>query len=220
MSVLLEAAVEGATEREIVAAAHACAVSAGGLVYSIRLPQDPSGGSDAPRGLPAWSARRLERGQLWRPDLVGSYAGYLFDFVRTTVVGGSPTDEQAQLIEAAIATVEAFIDKIEVGRPIGDAVAYSQQVRARAAPFAVAPGKYDYPHVGHSLGLGYEDLWLYESEQRLFESGMYLAVETAVARTETDYAMFEQNLLVTDNGVELVTHSPTRPWQARSTVLP
>jgi Xaa-Pro aminopeptidase len=185
-------------------------------VYSIRLPQDRSDGGNAPRGLPAWSARTLKRGELWRPDLVGSYAGYLFDFVRTTAVGGPPTSEQAELIEAAIATVEAFINWIEVGRPIGEAVAHAKQVRARAAPFAAAPGKYDYPHVGHSLGLGYEELWLCENERRVFESGMYLAVETAVARTETDYAMFEQNVLVTDDRVELVTHSPTRPWQDRA----
>jgi Xaa-Pro aminopeptidase len=212
MGVLLEAAVEGAIERGVVARAYECAVEAGGLVYSIRLPQETLG--DTPRGLPAWTARRIGRGELWRPDLVGSYAGYLFDFVRTTAIGGPPTDEQRELIEAAIVTVEAFLDSIEIGRPIGDAVATALQVRAQAAPFGASPGTYDYPHVGHSLGLGYEDLWLYANERRVFEPGMYLAVETVVARTETDYAMFEQNVLVTEGGVELVTHAPARPWES------
>ena len=119
------------------------------------------------------------------------------------------------MIEAAIATVEAGISAIAPGRPIGDAVARGHALQRQASPWAPAPTKHDYPHLGHTLGVGFGHVWLYENERRPWQEGMYVAVEAVCAREGLGFAMFEQNLLVGDREVELVTRCNKRPWERR-----
>jgi Xaa-Pro aminopeptidase len=213
MDAMLAASQPGALERDVAAAAHAATIAGGGVPYSIALATGPAEDRYCPSTLPTWSTRPLESGDLWHCDLAGVRGGYLWDFARTTVVGGSPTDEQLEMCEAAIATVEAVIERIEPGRPIGDAVAHGHAVRRRLSPFAPAAGRHDYPHLGHTLGLGFGDIWLYENEHRPFAAGMYVAVETVVARPAGGFAMYEENLIVCPDGPEIVTTARKRPWE-------
>ena len=157
MEAMLAASQPGAREIDVASAAHAATIAAGGVPYSISLATGPNEDRLCPWTLPTWSSRTLRAG-IWHCDLAGIRGGYLFDFARTTVVGGAPDDEQLEMMEAAIATVEAVIALIEPGRPIGDAVAQGHAVQRRLAPFAPAPGKHDYPHLGHTLGLGFGDI--------------------------------------------------------------
>ena len=215
MSAMLAASTPGASERDVAQAAIAATVRAGGVPYSLALATGPDADLYCPSTLPSWSDRILRAGELWHVDLAGSYGGYIFDFARTTVIGEDPDREQRETIDAAIAVVESVIELIEPGRTIGEAVAQGHRVQAEMAPFSPAPGKHDYPHVGHTIGIGFEDVWLYESERRPFEAGMYIAVESAIARPGVGVASFEQNLLLTGNGVELTTVTPIRPWEGR-----
>jgi len=214
MEAMLAASHPGALERDVAMAAHAATILAGGVPYSVALGTGPAEDRYCPFTLPTWSTRDLAEGDLWHCDLAGARGGYLWDFARTTVVGGAPDGEQLEMMEAAIATVEAVVARIEPGRPIGDAVACGHDVRRRLAPFAPAPTKHDYPHLGHTLGVGFGDIWLYEDERRPFETGMYLAVETVVARAGGGFAMFEENLIVGSGGAEIVTTAAKRPWEA------
>jgi Xaa-Pro aminopeptidase len=214
MEAMLAASQPGAREIDVASAAYAATIAAGGVPYSISLATGPNEDRLCPWTLPTWSGRTLQAGDLWHCDLAGIRGGYLFDFARTTVVGGAPNGEQLEMMEAAIATVEAVIALIEPGRAIGDAVAQGHAVQRRLAPFAPAPGKHDYPHLGHTLGLGFGDIWLYENEQRPFEAQMYVAVEAVVGRPDGGFAMFEENLLVGADGAEVVTVCRKRPWEA------
>ena len=214
MEAMLTASQPGAREVDVASAAHVATIAAGGVPYGIALATGPDEDRLCPWTLPTWSSRTLQPGDLWHCDLAGIVGGYLFDFARTTVVGGTPDAEQLEIMEAAIATVEAVLERIEPGRPIGEAVAHGHAVQRRLAPFAPAPGKHDYPHLGHTLGLGFGDIWLYENEQRPFEAQMYVAVEAVVARADGGFAMFEENVLVGADGPEVVTVCRKRPWEA------
>lgn len=211
MEAMLAASQAGARECDVAAAAYEATIAGGGVPYGMALGTGPAEDRYAPSALPAWSRRVLAEGDLWHCDLTGTRGGYLFDFARSTVIG-APDDEQLEMLEAAIATVESVIDRVEPGRPIGDAVAHGHRVRRRLAPFMPAASKHDYPHLGHTLGVGFGDLWLYEDERRPFEAGMYVAVETVVARRGNGFAMFEENLIVGSGGAEVLTTAPKRPW--------
>jgi Xaa-Pro aminopeptidase len=215
MAAMLAASTPGANERSIARAGFTAAIEQGSLPFLVALGIGPAEDRYAPSTLPSWSTRELAIGDLWHLDLGGMFGGYLYDFARTTVIGCSPTPDQEAMIDASIATVEAVIARIEPGRPIGDAVAHGLAVRREQAPYQPPPTKHDYPHLGHTIGLGFGfgDVWLSEHQQRPFEAGMYVAVEAVVARDGIGFAMFEQNLLVGHDAVEIVTQSPKRPWR-------
>ena len=214
MAAMLDASRPGATERSVARAGFAAAIEHGSLPFLVALGIGPAEDRYAPSTLPTWSTRGLSIGDLWHLDLGGMLGGYIYDFARTTVVGRNPTPDQEAMIDASIATVEGVIERIEPGRPIGDAVAHGLAVRREQAPYQPPPTKHDYPHLGHTIGLGFGDIWLSEHERRPFQAGMYVAVEAVVARDGIGFAMFEQNLLVGDNEVEIVTRSPKRPWRS------
>lgn len=213
MAAMLAASRPGATERSVARAGFAAAIEHGSLPFLVALGIGPAEDRYAPSTLPTWSTRELTIGDLWHLDLGGMFGGYIYDFARTTVVGRNPTPDQEAMIDASIATVEAVIERIEPGRPINDAVAHGLAVRREQAPYQPPPNKHDYPHLGHTIGLGFGDIWLSEQERRPFQAGMYVAVEAVVARDGIGFAMFEQNLLVDANEVEIVTRSPKRPWR-------
>lgn len=215
MDAMLTASRPGVRERDVAAVAHATTIAGGGVPYSIALATGPAEDRLCPSTLPTWSTRVLANGDLWHCDLAGTRGGYLWDFARTTIVGGAPTPEQLEMCEAAIAIVEAVIARIEPGRPIGEAVADGHAVRRKLSPFSPAAVKHDYPHLGHTLGVGFGDIWLYEDEHRPFAAGMYLAVEAVVARPAGGFAMFEENLIVRPDGPEVVTTARKRPWEAQ-----
>lgn len=214
MSAMLDASQPGATERDVAIASHTATIAAGGLPYSIAIATGRGEDRYCPSTLPTWSDRVLQEGEIWHCDFAGAHGGYIWDFARTTVVGTEPTGAQLEMIEAAIATVEAVITEIAPGVPVGDAVRAGHAVRRRLAPFMPEPVKHDYPHLGHTLGVGFGDIWLYENERRPFEAGMYVAVEAVVAREADGFAMFEENLIVGPESAEIVTTAPKRPWES------
>jgi hypothetical protein len=134
MVAMLQAAVPGATERDVARAGFDAGLAHDAVPFLVALATGPAEDRYAPSTLPTWSSRTLEAGDIWHLDLGGSYGGYVFDVARTTVVGGAPRPEQEAMMEAAIATVEAVLERIEPGRPIGEAVAHGHRVRAAHAP--------------------------------------------------------------------------------------
>ena len=66
---------------------------------------------------------------------------------------------------------------------------------------------------GHGIGLGLESPWITEGNPTVLEANMVLAVETLVGREDVGAAGFEQNVLVTEDGHEVLTAAcPTRWW--------
>ena len=58
--------------------------------------------------MPSWDWQRpYEAGDIVHPDVYGAVDGYFYDFVRSIVVGGQPTDGQLALLEAGIGCIHA-----------------------------------------------------------------------------------------------------------------
>lgn len=219
MNAILDAIEPGSSDLEIAAAgAYAC-VRAGGVPYGTFLASGPRESRLTPASLPLTVDRTLEAGALWRVDLIGSFKGYLFDFARSTVVGG-PDALQEEVLEAPIAIVEAVIDAIVPGRPLAEAARIGHLTMDRVAPWASPPGRHDFPHFGHTLGAGWGAWWLSEHESRCFAPDMVFAVEAVVTHPSVGAPMFEQNLIIGESSVELITCCRTRPWLASSGLTP
>ena len=124
-----------------------------------RARSGPRAAAPAPAG---WTTRRLAAGELLRIDAYGSVGGYLFDFARSTVVGGTPRRSSATLIEALRDAVPAGIEGCSAGVPLADVAARCETCSPRSAhalrhgvPAHMMGGFW-----GHGLGVGWEPPWI------------------------------------------------------------
>lgn len=211
MSAALEAAVPGGSEADVAAALFERVVRGGGAVYDVVTSSGPASGTLAPSGRSAgaarWTTRRLAEGDLLRVDAYGSFGGYLFDFARTTVVGGAATDDQTQLIDGLRDAVHAGINAARPGVPLSeiarccqDALAASAHAQRHGVPASVMGGFW-----GHGLGLGFEPPWIGPRSTDIVQAGWCLAIERRAAVSGLGGAQHEDNVLVAANGPELLT---------------
>lgn len=216
MEAMLVSVVPGNREGDVHRAGWTAALEHGALPYDTPGSSGPLAGVFAPSALPSWSERRLEDGDLWHTDMYGVKGGYLFDFSRSTVAG-TPSPAQVEVMEACVSVVEQIIDAIRPGATFSEVHAVGLAAAAGLPRhLAGKPGEDDshaYPHFGHTIGLGWEDLWVWAGEHTAFQPGMHVAVETSVGHPDVGFAMFEQNLLVVEGGIELTSLCTPRPWR-------
>jgi Xaa-Pro aminopeptidase len=208
MAAALAAAAPDRTEADVAATLVEHVVRAGAAVYDVVVSSGPAsvtlGPSDRVAG---WTTRRLVAGDLLRIDAYGSVAGYLFDFARTVVVGGEPSDEQAELIEAVRNSVQAGVDALRPGVALSDvalrcerALAASAHARRHGTSEHLMGGFW-----GHELGLGFGPLWIGPDSSEIVEAGWCLAVERRVAVPGLGGAQYEDDVLIGPDGAEVLT---------------
>jgi len=69
-----------------------------------------------------------------------------------------------------------------------------------------------FPPHGHGFGLGWEWPWILPTEDRLLQPGMCLAVEAMPTRAGLGSSYFEQDIIVTEEGFELLTGTAKQWW--------
>ena len=69
-----------------------------------------------------------------------------------------------------------------------------------------------YPSFGHSLGLAWENPSIVPGEEAVLEPGMVMAVEAQVGRPGAGTGAFEHNVVVTEDGVEVLTTHARNVW--------
>lgn len=211
--ILRQAAGGNCTEADAVAEGCRAAASAGVAMYDAAVASGPFSARYTYGRLPSWSQRRLERGDLFHVDLYGSLDGYLFDFSRTTVVGGAPSDVQREVIEGAAAAIDAGVDALAPGRSGAELF---ELVRgklvadglAEPAGGGSAEGFEGYNCHGHGYGLVWEWPWITPWEQRDVEPSMAIAVECMAGRDDVGLVKFEQDAIVGEAGAERLLSLP------------
>jgi Xaa-Pro dipeptidase len=208
----MEAAVPGATEAEVATAAISEIVRAGGALYGLGLSSGPWAHTFSPSTPAAYSRRRLEAGDMIRLDLYGSIDGYLFDFGRSRVVGRPPTQEQQHILDAVRDSVRAGTELLRPGETLGavarrceEELAASSFVRRHGLPRTMMGGTW-----GHSLGLDWGAPWIESSSSTVVRSGMCFAIERRIEAPGLGGANYENDVIVTDAGPEIVTLAPDR----------
>jgi Xaa-Pro aminopeptidase len=210
----------GASEAQAVAAGYAIGIAGGVAFFDTAVASGPYSNYFTFGHLPSWSGRVLEGGELFHADSYGAVEGYLFDFGRTCVVGGDASAEQEALLDAAVEAVEQGIAAIRPGikaSAVFDAVnAYLRRegfaIDGSASMETASALSIGFPPHGHGLGLGWEWPWLLPTEERELQVGMCLAVEAMPTRAGIGSTYFEQDVIVTEDGAELLTTAPKRYW--------
>ena len=131
-------------------------------------------------------------------------------------MGTRPSREQRELIDAVRDSVTAGIDVIRPGETLGavarrcsDVLAQSDYARRHGVPASPMLGVW-----GHGLGLAFEPPWIEPASTVVIEEGMCLAVERRIEAPDAPPglggAQYEENVLVTGSGIELLSQAPTR----------
>jgi Xaa-Pro aminopeptidase len=175
-------------------------------VEEFREPQSALPGNDYAcnaRGGPPRD-RRCQDGELYILDLGPAFRGYFSDNCRTLAVNRQPTDAQQRAWEAIAAVFPAVESTV---RPGVSCKAFFEQVQQQLDE--CMPGVFNH-HLGHGVGLfPHEAPHLNPRWDDRFEVGDVFTVEPGLYTPELRAGIrLENQYLVTENGVELLTDFP------------
>ena len=195
---------EGSTEREVALTMMIETGRAGGGSPWVAITSGP-GRYDVLMG--SGGDRVLEHGDMVWLDSGCTVDGLWSDFGRAGVVGG-PTPEQLEAQRRIVEITSVGVDLVRPGRAVAEiAATLNERVREIGLPvtsdISGLAGR-----VGHGVGLDMtEPPHVSEDDGTVLEPGMTITIEPGVA---TAFGLFhaEQNVLVTDDGHEVLTLSP------------
>lgn len=211
----------GKTEAEAVAAGHKLGIEHGAAIWDSAVASGPNSHYYAYQGLPSWSQRTLESGDLFHVDAYGAVDGYIYDLARSCVCGGKATPKQREVLEGAIKCVEAMIAEVRPGvaasrlYEVGHAYLLEHGLAGEEAAGEVSVALVEsFPAHGHGIGTTNERPWLRAEEHLPLQERMVLAIETMAGRAEVGAAGFEHDVIVTADGFEVITAScPSESWE-------
>lgn len=151
--------------------------------------------------------RPVERGELYIIDAWSDLGGYWCDMARTWSVDGEPTDLQAGVYEHLAAILRDVPHMARIGRSTREFWA-EIDARIREHPHLADTGLTH--HAGHGLGLRvHEGPDLNRDRGGAFEPGNVFTCEPgAYTDTLRQGVRLENNFLVTESGVELLSEYP------------
>jgi Xaa-Pro aminopeptidase len=205
----MRAALEpGLTENELWAILHETNIAMGGEWIETRLLS--SGGRTNP-WFQECSDRIIRAGELvsFDTDLIGPF-GYCADLSRSYLCPpGRPSEDQRRLYGLAMEQIHNNVALLKPGlgfRELGE--------RAWRLPESVRPNRYS--SILHGVGLAdeyphcpYAEDFEFSGYDGVFEPGMTVCVESYIGEVGgTEGVKLEQQVLITDTGVELLSTFP------------
>jgi Xaa-Pro aminopeptidase len=209
MNTTMNAIAEGRTDGEVVGEGLRYLATHGGVQADVAL----AAGADSlhffgSSGVPHWNSKHvMQDGEMVHLDQWGPVNNYFTDFGRSTVVGGNPTGEQRELLEASTLLVEHLADAARPGTTCDD-------LYRRGERWMVDNGFDDAPLglFGHSLGLTQESPWIVPGEMTVLEPNMVIAIEAFVGKPAVGASHFEQNLVIRNGAPENLTEACASRW--------
>ena len=216
LDALFEHLFRGRTEAEAAGAAAQEVIARGGAYHMIPLSHGDRIQYFCRNPLTGYSLDAPQDGDLMRGWVYGPiWQGYWLDPGRTTVRGLKPTAGQRELVERCAGIVDAVIDAIAPGVDIREVIAIGDRLTEEAGGLKDQAGEM-WPIYGHGVGQFWEQPWLgpdcLDDSIKTFEKDMVLGVEAFLAFDGIGSAGFEQNLIITDAGAELLTKTPMIFW--------
>ncbi|MBL0386472.1 aminopeptidase P family protein [Tumebacillus sp. ITR2] len=157
--------------------------------------------SALPHGTPG--TRAIQAGDFVLLDLGAVYEGYCSDITRTVVVG-EPSDEQLIIYEAVLAANLAGIAATKAGLP-----AKVVDAAARQTIEGFGYGEFFTHRVGHGLGIEVHEFpSMHGNNEQELVPGMVFTIEPGIYLPNIGGVRIEDDVLVTENGVEILTSYP------------
>jgi Xaa-Pro aminopeptidase len=187
----------GARETEIAAALATIPLSVGA-----ECSFEPAviAGIDDPVPIRRSTTRTLEVGDTVMVDVGAALDGYQGDATRTFVLG-TPSSAQLEAWDVVRRAYDAALSLARPGVPCKELHRVSSEIIERAG-FAVAQ------RIGHGIGLATSYEWpSLDTEEAPLEPGITICIEPGVYAPGIGNMKLEDDLIITDDGYELLTHS-------------
>ena len=157
--------------------------------------------SARPHGIP--SEKQLEKGDFVTMDFGAKLDGYCSDLTRTVVVGDA-SEKHRQVYDAVLSAQVAAIDGIKPGMEAKDVDAIARNILA-----AHDLAQYFGHGLGHGLGSVVHDVGrMGPSSTDIVEVGQVWTMEPGVYIPGFGGVRIEDDVVVTETGCDLLTHSP------------
>ncbi len=213
-TVLMENLIMGKTEAESVGLAAAVAIKDGGSLAYIRCSHGDRAQYWSRDPLTGYSTDPVNQGDLVRAWFMGPMkAGYFLDPGRTTVCGRKPTNAQRALVEGCVAIVEGVIAAMKPGVKVRELGRIGRELQKKHGG-EIEGAAAQWPLFGHRQGM-FWDSWIGDEiteEDDVFEEGTACSSEAFLIHEGVGLAGFEQNLIITKTGVEILTKTPMIFW--------
>jgi len=150
------------------------------------------------------SDRPIGRGDIILVDGGPLYKGYYSDIIRQAVIG-RPTDYQLEMFNVARDACYTGIEAVKPGISITKVCKAVNVVMANSKFADIYTGK---DWCGHSIGVGVHEFPMLDIHTDMkLEPGMVFAIEPALYQEGVGSLGIEENILVTENGCEILTPS-------------
>ena len=140
-------------------------------------------------------------------------AGYFLDPGRTTVCGRKPTKAQRDLVEGCVAIVEGVLAAMKPGVKVRDLARIGRELTVKHGG-SIEGAAEQWPLFGHRQGM-FWDSWIgieITDEDDVFEANTACSSEAFLIHDGVGLAGFEQNLIIGQSGVEILTKTPMLFW--------
>lgn len=149
------------------------------------------------------SDKIIEEGDMLTLDFGAYYQGYRSDMTRTIAVG-EPSGKLKEIYQIVYDSLQITLSNMKAGITGKEADSYSRDfIKAKGY------GK-NYGHgSGHGIGLDlHENIFMSTVCEDILEENMVLTVEPGIYIPNLGGVRIEDDVIVTKNGVEVITHSP------------
>ncbi len=149
------------------------------------------------------SERELRSGEFIKLDFGALLDGYCSDLTRTVMLG-QPTDKHREMYHLVAKAQQHALDSIKPGMSGQTADAFARDMITAAGYGAL------FGHgTGHGFGMEiHEDPRLNNKSQTILEPGMTVTVEPGIYVPEFGGVRIEDDILITQTGIEILTSSP------------
>ncbi len=148
------------------------------------------------------SEKVIQAGEMVTLDFGAHYKGYNSDITRTVSVG-EPNEKMKEIYDIVLRAQLNGVNKIKPGMTGKEADCLTRDIIAEAG-FGPAYGH----STGHGLGLEvHEQPNLSAASSIVLKPGMLVTVEPGIYITDLGGVRIEDDVLITENGCEILTHS-------------
>ena len=212
LGALMTSLVTGKSEAEAAGEASRIVTRGGGHVHMLAVSHGPHLKYLASDPLVGFSQARPMRGDLVRGWVTGPlFQGYWLGPGRTAVAGGRPSTDQQALLEANAKAVETMVATIRPGVKVRELVQLGDRLTQEFGGEESELSK-QWPLYGHGNGLFFEAPTLStrvgNDADFVLRENMVVSVEMFFSRAGVGHAGFENNVIVTAGGTELLSRTP------------
>ncbi|MQG87985.1 MAG: aminopeptidase P family protein [SAR202 cluster bacterium] len=163
--------------------------------------------------------RKIEQGDLIQVDGGASYRGYTADIYRNAFIGSELPPLMMKYADGTRHVVDSILQAIKPGVTSSELCAVGENAITEIdfgkyrRPLSNAVGNEGGIYVGHAIGFSvHEYPTIQPGDTTPWLPGMCGAIEIPFGDDEIGYLQWEDNFLVTESGVEVLSKSPKQVW--------